>query len=136
MMFQIGLVEDSDLDEIAGIDAVAMADNGAARAVEKAIPGSGPRRDIFLMWIRKTFKQDEAHAFWKVVDAETGEIVSAAKWSYYYEPKAPECRRREEGSNKGRDAQSNAAGYRCHSRSLAELGDLQERARRRDALCQ
>ncbi|KAJ9630669.1 hypothetical protein H2203_001192 [Taxawa tesnikishii (nom. ined.)] len=95
-MFQIGLVEDSDLDEIAGIDAVAMADNGAARAVEKAIPGSGPRRDIFLMWIRKTFKQDEAHAFWKVVDAETGEIVSAAKWSYYYEPKAPECRRREE----------------------------------------
>lgn len=101
MPYRIELVKESDLDEIAWIDALAMADNGPARVLEKAMPNSQRRSELFIMWMKKTFKQDKETALWKAVDDETGDIASMAKFTYSYEPKTQPTNEEEQGKDEG-----------------------------------
>ncbi|GAB7348419.1 hypothetical protein MBLNU459_g6846t2 [Dothideomycetes sp. NU459] len=82
MPFRVALADESDVPAIARLDEAAMKDNGITQAIGIALVSEGvPRSEFFMTYIRGAFPKD-AQSFWKVVDTETGEIVSVAWFSF------------------------------------------------------
>lgn len=80
MSLQLSLASESDVPEIASIDAAAMELNGITQAIALALDGVS-RTDFFMSYIRSAFPKD-SNSFWKVSEVESGDIVSAAWFSY------------------------------------------------------
>ena len=77
----------SELLDVVKLDAAAMKDNGITQAIEVALAAEGRSRDdFFLSYMYAGFEQDK---IWKVVDTNTGDMVSVARFSFQREPGEP-----------------------------------------------
>lgn len=86
IMLELSPVERSDFSEIARIDDVAMKDNGIKQVIDIAVAKEGiPRTIFFNNYLANGFDESKPWTFWKVVDSETGEIISVAKYSFQHE---------------------------------------------------
>jgi hypothetical protein len=84
MPLEIRQVEKGDIADIARLDQVAMPNVGIHYTIEKVQKEEGV--DItysFERWI-STGMEHHAQTFWKVVDTETNEMISVAKFSFQY----------------------------------------------------
>ncbi|KAI4854506.1 hypothetical protein E4T44_00127 [Aureobasidium sp. EXF-8845] len=84
MPLEIRQVEKGDILSIAQLDQIAMRDYGVHHTIEKVQKEEGV--DItysFERWI-STGMEHHAQTFWKVVDSETDELVSVAKFTFQY----------------------------------------------------
>ncbi|KAL1306927.1 hypothetical protein AAFC00_005569 [Neodothiora populina] len=84
MPFEVAPVQMADLPEVARIDQAAMKNNGITQAIGIATSAQNmDRTTLFLEYIARDFDKDK-ETFWKVIDTDTGEIVSVAKYSFNY----------------------------------------------------
>jgi hypothetical protein len=84
MPLEIRQVEKGDIAKIAQLDQIAMRDYGVHHTIEKVQKEEGV--DItysFERWISSGMEH-HAQTFWKVVDSETDELVSVAKFTFQY----------------------------------------------------
>lgn len=96
-MLEILSVERSDLSEIARIDDVAMKNNGIKQVIDIAVAKEGISKAVFFNnYLENGFDESKPRTFWKVVDSETGEMISVAMYSFQHEAHGPEVAPRQD----------------------------------------
>lgn len=84
MPLELSQVEKGDIAEIAKLDQIACPNEGIVHIIRKLQSDEG--MDVSTSFAQWTATGMEHHAgtFWKVVDSETHELVSVAKFTFQY----------------------------------------------------
>lgn len=84
MPLEVRQVERSDIADIAKMDQLIMADVGITRAIWKIQEEEGDDITYSFMRFISMGMEHNSQSFWKVVDTDTDEMISVAKFTFQY----------------------------------------------------